>query len=140
MRINTLHFIAALACGVLVLASLAKAADDKPALSGAWERKGSDLKIEFIDKDTVKVSPHGDKAPIVIVCKYTADKDGVVKATVKDFEGKEELKDKIKAQVPIGLEFSFTWKVKDATATLGEVKGKDVEGLKSHLEGDYTKK
>jgi hypothetical protein len=137
---NPLHCVAILAYGVLALASVAMAADDKPALSGVWVQKGSDLKIEFADKDTVKVSPHGDKAPIVIVCKYTADKDGAVKATVKDFEGKEELKDKIKAQVPVGLEFSFTWKVKDATATLGEVKGKGVEGLKSHLEGDYTKK
>jgi hypothetical protein len=38
------------------------------------------------------------------------------------------------------LAFSFQWKVKGETATLGDVKGDNVDLLKSHLEGEYGQK
>jgi hypothetical protein len=134
-----------LVCGVmLALVSLpAKAEDkkdDKPALSGAWVLKGGEAKIEFTDKDVLKISPHGESAVLVIVCEYTVGKDGAVKAKITALEGKEEAKAKAKEIVPVGLEFRFTWKAKDDTATLGEVKGEKVDAIKSHLEGDYAKK
>src|SRR5579871_4648282 len=108
--------VAVLACGVLVLAGLhlpgqgcpgacvlallsvntccttAPAAEDskddkdKPALSGAWARKGGELRIEFSDKDALKIFPHGEKGPLVIVCEYRADKEGRVKVKVTDLQ------------------------------------------------------
>ena len=47
------------------------------------------------------------------------------------------LKQQVEQKLPVGTEFSFTWKVKGEAATLGDVKGDAVGPLKSHLEGDY---
>jgi hypothetical protein len=139
---NILRPVALLACSLLILTAQPVAADDedKAALSGVWERKGGDLKIEFADKDVLKIAPHGDKAMFVIVCSYTVDKQGLVKVKLTDLEGKEELKQKAKDALPIGLKFSFKWQVKNDTATLDDVKGDNADRLKSHLEGDYEKK
>jgi hypothetical protein len=137
LRRTFLGRVALLAGAVLV--SSAAADDKKAGLSGTWTQAGADLKITF-EKDTLKISPHGDKAPIAIVCKYEADKDGLVKATVSDHEGTDEFKDKIKNVVPVGVEFTFKWQAKDDTATLDEVKGDKADALKSHLEGKYEKK
>jgi hypothetical protein len=144
---KTLGYVALLACGALTLAGLTASADDKKddkdkaALSGAWVKKAGELKIDFCDKDVLKIYPHGNEV-IVMVCKYTSAKDGRVKAKLTEFEGKEEAKEKAKEKVPLGLEFSFKWKVKDDTATLGDLKGKGdtIEHLKSHLEGEYEQK
>ena len=32
------------------------------------------------------------------------------------------------------------WQVKDGSATLADVKGKNADALRAHLEGDYEKK
>src|SRR5262245_25157696 len=136
MLLRSIKCAAVLACGVLALAlSGAAAADDKdkPALSGAWVLKGGELKLTFSDKDVLKIVPHADKEDVLqIVCKYTVAKDGQVKAKITELEGKEEAKEKAKEHVPIGLEFSFTWKVKDATAKLSDVKGDKADIIKSH--------
>jgi RNA polymerase sigma factor (sigma-70 family) len=117
----------------------ADAKDDKAALSGVWAGKGTDpaLTIEFADKGVMKISAsHGEKG-LVLTCKYTTEKDGLVKVKIADVEEKGlEAKDKL----PVGLEFSFKWKVKENTATLDDVKGDKVEHLKAHLEGDYDLK
>jgi RNA polymerase sigma factor (sigma-70 family) len=117
-----------------------KADKDKAALSGVWTLKGGELRIEFVDKEVMKISPHGENQVIVILCRYTVEKEGLVKAKITDLEGKEEAKEKAKDHVPVGLEFSFKWKVKDNSATLDNVKGDNVDHLKSHLEGDYELK
>jgi len=96
------------------------------------------MKIEFSDKDVMKIVPHGEKKVIVVVCEYTVDKQGLVKAKIKELEG--EAKDKAKDHLPVGLEFSFKWQVKDDAATLDDVKGDNVDPLKAHLEGKYEKK
>ena len=144
MVLKTLTCGVLLACGVLALASLAASADDKkgdkPALSGTWGKKDGELKIEFDGKDVLKILPHGDPAVLVIVCDYTAEKDGVVKAKVTGFEGKDEAKKKVQEKLPVGFKFSFKWKAKDAAARLDDVTGEDVELVKSHLEGDFEKK
>jgi hypothetical protein len=138
-------------CGALlvfstfVLADLAAWADDKkdkdkPALSGVWELKGGEAKIEFSGKKVVKIAPHGDSAIIAVVCEYSVEKDGLVKAKITEFEGKDEAKEHVKGILPVGTEFSFKWNVKDDTAKLGDLKGDKVEQLKSHLEGDYKQK
>ncbi|MFO0845167.1 MAG: RNA polymerase sigma factor [Gemmataceae bacterium] len=112
----------------------------EPVLSGAWVRKEGELKIEFADKDALKIYPHGENEVIVITCEYTAGKDGRVKAKVTALEGKEGAKEKAKEVIPVGLEFSFRWKAKGGAGTLTEVKGDKAEHLKEHLEGDYTEK
>jgi hypothetical protein len=134
--------VAVLACGVLTLASADDKKDDKgkPALTGSWVLAGGEPKIEFADKDVMKVYPHGDSVEIVILCSYAVEKDGRVTAKITDFEGKEEIKDKAKASLPPGLTFSFKWQVKGDTATLDDLKGDKTDLIKTHLEGKYEKK
>jgi hypothetical protein len=134
---------AVLASAVLVLAGLATAAGSpqdkgKPALRGEWAQQGGEVKIEFGDKDVLKIMPHGDNQVIVIVCSYTVNKDKRVQAKITELEGKAA--DKAKDLLPVGLEFSFTWQVKDNVATLGDVQGKKVDVFKTHLEGKFDKK
>jgi hypothetical protein len=142
--VKTLTCGVVLACGVLAQASPAVSADDKkgdkPALSGTWAKKDGELKIEFADKDVLKIAPHGDPAVVAFVCDYAVDKDGLVKAKVTGFEGKEEVKKKLQEKFPVGFKFSFKWKAKGDAARLDDLTGDDVEMLKSHLEGDFEKK
>jgi|GEM_PF-1186206 len=144
MTLESRRQLGALVIAMLVLAGFSAAADDKkddkdkPSLSGVWTRKEHQLKIEFADKEVMKISPHGKDEVILVVCKYTLDKNGLVKAKVTELEGKE--KDKAKDHVPVDLEFSFKWQVKNDTATLADVSGDNVEALKQHLEGDYEQK
>lgn len=146
MLLKTRKYVAVLACGALALAGLLASAEDKkadkdkPALSGVWVQTGGELKIEFEGKDVMKIFPHGENKVIVIICSYTIDKEGLVKAKVTDFDGTDEAKEKVKEKVPVGLEFSFKWKVKDDTATLDDLKGDKVDVLKSHMEGKYDQK
>jgi hypothetical protein len=163
MFLKTLSCGAVLACGLLVVAGLhlpgngcpgarmlghacasAPADDkkddkDKPALSGSWVKKEGELKIEFADKDIMKVAPHGNDEAFVVLCTYTVEK-GEVKAKVTGFEGKEEAKEMAKERLPVGSEFSFKWEVKGDTGTLDDLKGDKAEVLKSHLEGKYDQK
>src|SRR5262245_18362582 len=62
--------------------------DDKPTLSGTWDKKESELKIEFAD-GSAKFFLHGDNPDrlIVVVCSYTVEKGGPVKAEVTGYEG-----------------------------------------------------
>jgi hypothetical protein len=145
MRAKTLPCGVVLAYGVFVLASLSASAEDKkdkdkPALSGVWTLKGGETKIEFSDKKVMKISPHGDSKIIAVICEYTVEKEGLVKAKITDFEGKDEAKENVKELLPVGTEFSFKWKVTEDAANLGDLKGDKIEPLKSHLEGEYNQK
>jgi hypothetical protein len=145
MRVKTFEFGAVLACGALALASLSAAADDnkdskdKLTLAGVWMQTEGEVKIEFADKDVMKIFPHGDKDVIIIVCSYTVGKDGLVKVKITELEGTQ--KEKVKELLPIGLEFSFKWQVKDGIATIDDVKGDKLPpAVKTHLEGKYEQK
>jgi hypothetical protein len=133
-----------LAYGVLVLACVSTSAEDKkgakPALSGTWVKKDGELKIEFSDKDVIKIVPHGDSSVLAIVCNYTVEKGDRVKVEVTGFEGKEEAKKKAQEHLPIGFKFTFKWKVNGNAAKLDDLMGDDIEMLKSHLEGDFEHK
>jgi hypothetical protein len=133
-----------LACGAVALGGLSAAADDKrgdkPALSGTWAKKGGELKIEFAHKGGMKIVPHSDSAVIAILCDYTVEKDELVKVKVTGFEGKDEAKKHVAEVVPVGLKFRFNWRVKGDAAKLDDLKGDNVETLKSHLEGDFEQK
>jgi hypothetical protein len=145
MRAKTLRCGVVLACSVFILAGLSASADDKkdkdkPALSGIWTHKEGETKIEFSDKNVMTISPHGDSNVIAVICEYTVDKEGLVKAKITDLGGKDDAKNKVKEILPVGTEFKFKWKVTDNAAKLDDLKGDRVEQLKSHLEGEYSHK
>ena len=134
-----------LACGVAaLLAPFATTADDKkdakPTTAGTWKKADGDLILEFVDKATLKIQPHGDKVNLAIECSYTVGKDGVVKVKITDHAGKDEFKKKLKEVAPVGTEFTIKWAADGDKASVDELDGKDAEGLKSHLEGKYEKK
>jgi hypothetical protein len=141
MRSPTRRSFLRLAAGALALTGLPALADDKKDAkgpAGAWARTEGQLRLEFADKETLRLQPHGDKAEFTVVCSYT-HKDGVVKAKIAELEGKAEILEKAKTLLPVGKEFSFTWTAKDDTATLADLKGENTDGLKSHLEGEFKK-
>jgi hypothetical protein len=111
---------------------------DKSTLSGTWVKKGGKIEIVFADKDVLKIYPHGGDDTTVVVCDYTAEKDGLVKAKVNELQGEGTAK--LQGKVPVGLEFTFTWKGKDNTARLDDVKGEKADVIKAHMPGDYEKK
>jgi hypothetical protein len=125
---------------VLALVTLTATALDHPAPSGIWIQKQGDheLLVDFSTKDMVKISAsHGDKG-ITVTCSYTVDKEGRVKAKITQVE---ERGINIKDKLPEGLEFNFTWEVKEDAATLGDIKPEqNTEVLKAHLEGKYERK
>lgn len=137
-----------LACGILLTAMQLAAsgektsenAKDNPALSGNWVQKDGEPKIEFADKNVLKLCPHGDSAIIAVVCKYTVDKAGLIEAKITEIEGNEDAKQWAREMLPPGTPFSFKWTVKDDTARLEDLKGEQVEHMKSRLEGEYTQK
>jgi len=114
--------------------------DEKPSLSGTWGKKDAELKIEFADKSVMKIAPHGDPAFINILCSYSLEKEGRVKAKITDIEGKEEVKKQVQQQFPVGFTFTFKWEPKDNISKLEDVTGENVANLKMHLEGDFEKK
>src|SRR5262245_53374142 len=96
---------------------------DRPALTGAWMKKGGEVRIEFSDKEVMKVYPHADREVLTIICKYTIEK-GRVQARITEHEGKA--REKVVEKLPVGFRFSFAWKAKGDTATLDDVKGENV--------------
>jgi hypothetical protein len=134
-----------LACGLTALLAPLALADDKKddgkkAPAGTWKKAEGELVIEFVDKETLKFQPHGDKADIAVECSYTVDKGGVVKAKITGHAGKDEFKKKLAEVAPVGTEFSLKWVADGDKASVDEVGGKDVDSLKTHLEGKYEKK
>jgi hypothetical protein len=143
---NTLWFGTLLACGIFALATRVSSAGgaiddkDKTSLSGSWEKKDAEAKLKFTTEGALTIYPHGDSLNLQIECSYTVDKEGLVKAKVKSVAGAENVVEKVKEVVPVGMEFEFKWKVDGEAATLGEVDGKDADHVKARLEGDYAKK
>jgi hypothetical protein len=135
-----------LVCGVLALAGSPALADDgkgdknKPIPAGTWEKSDADPKLEFSGDDKLTIFPHGGDADFQIDCSYTVSKDGLVKAKITGLGGKEDIVEKAKASLPVGMEFQFKWTVDKDKATLEDLDGKDVEHVKERLQGEYTKK
>jgi hypothetical protein len=144
MLAKTLKCVALLSCCAVALAGVSAPAGDtkaKAGFAGVWGIQGGEMKLDFSAKETMKAYPHGENEVIVLVCQVSAGKGGEVRAKVTAFEGKDKAKEKLMQLIPLGTEFSFRWQVKEGTATLDNVAGKDVpELLKSHLEGKYDKK
>lgn len=148
MRARTLRSSLLLACGLLLLALQPAASKEKPdnegnerpALSGVWVQKGGELRIAFVDKNVVKICPHGDCDSFALVCEYSVDPAGRVKVKITGIEGNDEVKQRATQMHPPGTKFSFKWTVKDDAARLEDMKGEQVEHMKSRLEGEYTQK
>jgi hypothetical protein len=131
-----------LLAGGLLLALLIGpvAADDKKDSKEkyvSWEREanGFDLKFDF-GKDKLKLNVFNGENGVIVTCKMSMDKNGLVKATVTEVEEKGNFPQKPK----IGLEFSFKWKVEGDTGTLSDLMGEGVEEAKPLAEGEYKKK
>jgi hypothetical protein len=135
-----------LVCGVLALACRLAMADDakgdkgKPMPSGTWEKKDAEPTLEFTGEDKLTIFPHGSSVEIQIDCSYAVTKDGIVEAEITRLGGSADVVEKVKGSAPVGLKFRFKWKVEGDKATLDDLDGKDVEHVKQHLEGEYTKK
>jgi hypothetical protein len=146
MSRNALGYRTLLVCGVLALACRLVLADDgqgdkdKPVPSGTWEKKDAEAKLQFTGEDKLTIFPHGDSVDIQIDCSYTVTKDGLIKAKITRLGGPDDVVEKVKGSAPIGLEFQFKWKVDGDKAALEDLDGKDVEHVKEHLQGNYTKK
>ncbi len=146
MSRNPIGFRTFLVCGVLALACRLALADDgkpdkdKPRPSGTWEMKDAEPKLEFTGDDKLTIYPHGGNVAIQIDCSYTVTKDGIVKAKITRLGGPEDVLEKVKQAVPVGLEFRFKWNVDGDKATLDDLDGEDVEQVKQRLQGEYTKK
>ena len=146
MRRIPLGYRTLLICGVLALAVRPALTDDgtgdktKPIPTGTWEKKDAEPKLEFTGDDKMTIFPHGDNLNFQIDCSCTVTKDGLVKAKITRLGGQEDVIEKAKGSVPVGLEFQFKWKVEGDKATLDDVDGKDVDLVKEHLQGEYTKK
>ena len=108
---NPLRYRTLLVCGVLALACRLAPADDgkgdkdKPIPSGTWEKKDAEPKLEFTGEDKLTIFPHGGNLDFQIDCSYTVTKDGLVKAKITRLGGKEDVVEKAKGSVPVGLEF-----------------------------------
>jgi hypothetical protein len=143
---NHFRYRTLLVCGVLALASGLALADggkddkDKHIPSGTWEMKDAEPMLEFTGEDKLTIFPHGGNLDFQIECSYTVIKDGLVKAKITRLGGPENVVEKAKGSVPIGLEFRFKWTVDGNKATLDDLDGKDVEHVKERLQGEYTKK
>ena len=137
-------FAGAIALTLATFAGSPAPADDKkddkgtPAASGTWlrEANGLDVKLEFGDKSTFKLTVLGGENGVTVTCKYTVGKDGALKAEIT----KVEEKGNFPAKPPVGQEFSFKWKVKGDMGTLDDLKGENLDNAKPVLEGDYEKK
>ena len=141
-----LRYCTLLVCGVLALAGRPALADEgkgdknKPIPSGTWEKKDAEPRLEFTGEDKLTIFPHGGNVEFQVECSYTVTKDGLVKAKITRLGGQEDVIEKAKGSVPVGLEFEFKWKVQGDKATLDDLDGKDVEHVKERLQGEYTKK
>jgi hypothetical protein len=143
---NPLRYCTLLVCSALALAGRPSLADDeqgdkqKPIAAGKWEKKDAEPTLEFTGEDKLTIFPHGANLDFQIDCSYKVTKEGVVKAKITRLGGPDEVVEKAKGSVPIGLEFEFKWKVEGDKAKLDDLDGKDVEHVKERLEGEYTKK
>lgn len=138
IAIDRRRLLAALAG--LVFAAPALADDKIKAPTGTWAKKGGMLRLEFPEKGVIKLHPHGDQEVVVLIGKFTVDKDGIVKVKITDYDGNDDIKKKLKAAVPEGTSFKFKWSVDGEEATIADLEGENVENLRSHLEGKFEAK
>jgi hypothetical protein len=115
-------------------------ADDRPALSGAWQKKDAEPRLEFVGADALTIFPHGDNVDFRVNCSYTVTKEGMVRAKVTGLDGRRDVVEKAKGALPVGLEYRFEWRVNGDAATLDGLKGEGVEHAKGQLEGEYTRR
>src|SRR5437879_3718049 len=98
-------------CAALLAAAalgFAATADDEkaPPLKGTWVKsEGESVTVDFKSKDKLVVTVHAGDNKITATCTYEADKDGLVKGTIKEVAGDAPEKP------PVGYEFKFKFKI-----------------------------
>lgn len=138
MSRSSSFLLAFLACaGGLVVIGGSAVGDDVAAIKGVWAKKSGEAKLDFSDANVLRIAPHGNPEMLAVVCEYSLEKDGLVKAKVTGFEGEAEIKKAVEGHLPIGTKFSFKWDATGGAAKLEKVECSEFDGLKSHLEGDY---
>jgi hypothetical protein len=130
-------------CAALLAAAAlgfaATADDDKkdPPIKGAWQKaEGESVSLDFKSKDKLIVTVAVGDNKIVATCTYEADKDGLVKGTIKEVAGDAPEKP------PVGYEFKFKFKVdkEKKTAKLSDFEGENADGARAIMEGEYKPK
>jgi major membrane immunogen (membrane-anchored lipoprotein) len=122
-----------------VLGFVATAEDDKkdPPIKGAWVKsEGESVSLDFKAKDKLIVTVTVGDSKVVATCTCEVDKDGLVKATIKEVGGDAPEKP------PVGYEFKFKFKVdkEKKTAKLSDFEGENADGARAIMEGEYKPK
>jgi len=115
-----------------------KKPEAKPALKGSWTKEGDGhtLEVKFPKAGELVVIAVAGEVGLTVNCKYTQEKDGTIKATVKNTVEKGSF-----PEVPKdGATFSFKLKIDGKTAKLSDFESKDISGGKDVMEGEYTGK
>jgi len=127
---------------LVVVVGFAVAEDKKPEakaeLKGTWTKEGDEhtLEVKFPKAGELVVIAAAGENGVTVNCKYTREKDGTIKATIKNTVEKGSF-----PQVPKdGATFSFKLKVDGKMAKLSDFESKDLEGAKDVMEGEYTSK
>jgi hypothetical protein len=115
-----------------------KKEDKEQPIKGNWVREAEGLEIgfNFKSKDQLIVTVNAGDNGVTLTCKYSADKDGKVKATVTEVKEKGEFP----AKPPKGYEFKCVFKVDKETAKLTDFEGENADQARGVVEGDYKLK
>jgi len=125
----------------LFVGFFAIAADEKEpaAPTGVWNKEADGVVIQF-DFSKVKAlvvsATAGDKS-LTMTCKYTIDKDGLIKATADKVENKNEFP--VPTELKKGYEFKFKVKIDGKSAHITDFAAENSDA-KNVVEGEYTKK
>jgi hypothetical protein len=126
-----------LALGFTVWAEDKKEDKEQP-IKGNWvrEAEGVEIGFNFKTKDQLIVSVIAGDNGVILTCKYSADKDGKVKATVTEVKEKGEFP----AKPPKGYEFKCVFKVEKESAKLSDFEGENADQARAVVEGEYKSK
>lgn len=115
----------------------AVAADDVAAPTGVWvkEQDGNSIQFDFTKAKALIVTAKAGDRVLVLSCKSSFDKDGLIVATVEKVDNKNEFP----ADLKKGYEFKFKLKVDGTKAKLSDFAAENADA-KNVVEGEYLKK
>ena len=112
--------------------------DGKGKPTGVWSKEADGVKLtfDFGKADAVIVTAAAGENALVLTCKYTVEKDGLIKATTTKIEVKGEFPVKPKD----GYNFEFKLKADGKTAKITDFDAsEDADKAKGVVEGEYAK-
>lgn len=111
--------------------------DEKSKPTGVWTKDADGLKLvfDFSKADKVMIIAAAGENSLVIDCKYTVEKDGLIKATSTKIEVKGEFPVKPKE----GYTMQFKIKVDGKKAKVSDFDAsEDADNARGAVEGEYT--